>query len=167
QQTQFEIKRREELMVRLNQAIAQLSSTPPPNPEVVSALASYMPPPLDRPRFDTAYAHFCQGKSMEMNTTIIMPDVRRPVIELYALHVAVMQEGSFARVTTRKSWDLVGARLGFVQTPATPTEPAKSSPEIAAHLERAYKDRLQQFDYLYVSSVIESVRKRMGEQKKQ
>ncbi|KAF9234617.1 hypothetical protein BU15DRAFT_9305, partial [Melanogaster broomeanus] len=164
QKTQFEIKRREELLHRLNQAIAQLSH--PNSHEHFAALASYVPPALDKPRFDAAYAHFCQGKSIEMNTTIVMPDVRKPVVDLYSLHVAVMQEGSFARVSTRKSWNLVGARLGFVQIPATATEPARSSPEIAVHLERAYKDRLQQFDYLYVSSVIETVRKRMVEQKR-
>ncbi|KAF9223550.1 hypothetical protein BS17DRAFT_754726 [Gyrodon lividus] len=164
QKTQFEIKRREELLLRLNQAIAQLSH--PNSQEHFAALASYIPPALDKPRFDAAYAHFCQGKSIEMNMTIVMPDVRKPVIDLYSLHVAVMQEGSFARVSTRKSWDVVGARLGFAHTPASATEPARCSLEVAAHLERAYKDRLQQFDYLYVSSVIETVRKRMGEQKK-
>jgi hypothetical protein len=97
QKTQFEIKRREELLLRLNQAIAQLSH--PTSQEHFAALASYIPPALDKPRFDAAYAHFCQGKSVEMNTTIVMPDVRKPVIDLYSLHVAVMQEGSFARVT--------------------------------------------------------------------
>jgi hypothetical protein len=98
QRAQFEIKRREDLLVRLNQAIAQVSH---PNPEQFAALASYIPPALDKPRFDTAYAHFCQGKSMQLNTTIIMPDANKPVIDVYSLHVAVMQEGSFARVGRR------------------------------------------------------------------
>lgn len=61
---------------------------------------------------------------------------------------------------------MVAARLGFVQMAATAAEPARSSPEIAVHLEKVYKDRLQQFDHLYVSSVIETVRKRMAEQQK-
>ncbi|KAH0833132.1 hypothetical protein J3R83DRAFT_12129 [Lanmaoa asiatica] len=163
QRAQFEIKRREDLLLRLNQAITQLSH---PNPEQFAALASYIPPALDKPRFDAAYAHFCQGKSIQMNTTIIMPDVSRPVIDVYSLHVAVMQEGSFIRVSGRKYWDVVGARLGFIQTAATATEPARSSPEIAVHLEKAYRDRLQQFDHLYVTSVVETVRKRMAEQQK-
>ena len=98
QRAQFEIKRREDLLLRLNQAIAQVSH---PNPEQFAALASYIPPALDKPRFDTAYAHFCQGKSMQLNTTIVMPDVSRPVIDVYSLHVAVMQEGSFTRVGRR------------------------------------------------------------------
>ncbi|KAF8556179.1 hypothetical protein OG21DRAFT_1506791 [Imleria badia] len=163
QRAQFEIKRREDLLLRLNQAIAQVSH---PTPEQFAALASYIPPPLDKPRFDAAYAHFCQGKSIQLNTAIVMPDVNRPVIDVYSLHVAVMQEGSFARVAARKSWDVVGGRLGFVRTAATASEPAKCSLEVAVHLEKAYKDRLQQFDHLYVSSVIETVRKRMAEQQK-
>lgn len=98
ERAQFEIKRREDLLVRLNQAIAQVSH---PNPEQFAALASYIPPALDKPRFDTAYAHFCQGKSIQLNTTIVMPDASKPVIDVYSLHVAVMQEGSFARVGHR------------------------------------------------------------------
>ncbi|KAF8121824.1 hypothetical protein EV363DRAFT_1362453 [Boletus edulis] len=163
QRAQFEIKRREDLLLRLNQAIAQVSH---PTPEQFAALASYIPPALDKPRFDAAYAHYCQGKSIQLNTTIVMPDVSKPVIDVYSLHVAVMQEGSFARVSARNSWDVVGARLGFTRTTATASEPAKSPPEIAVHLEKAYRDRLQQFDHLYVSSVIETVRKRMAEQQK-
>ncbi|KAG8213207.1 hypothetical protein J3R82DRAFT_11672 [Butyriboletus roseoflavus] len=165
QKAQFEIKRREDLLLRLNQAIVQVSH-PIPEQEQIAALASYIPPALDKPRFDAAYAHFCQGKSLQMNTTIVMPDVNRPVIDVYSLHVAIMQEGSFARVSVRKSWDVVAARLGFIHTAATATEPARSSPEIAVHLEKAYRDRLQQFDHLYVSSVIETVRKRIAEQQK-
>lgn len=98
QRAQFEIKRREDLLIRLNQAIAQVSH---PTPEQIAALASYIPPALDKPRFDAAYAHYCQGKSIQLNTTIIMPDVSKPVIDVYSLHVAVMQEGSFARVGYR------------------------------------------------------------------
>jgi len=98
QRAQFEIKRREDLLLRLNQAIAQVLH---PNPEQFAALASYIPPALDKPRFDAAYAHFCQGKSIQMNRTIGMPDTGKPVIDVYSLHVAVMQEGSFARVGHR------------------------------------------------------------------
>ncbi|KAH7884600.1 hypothetical protein F5I97DRAFT_1783750, partial [Phlebopus sp. FC_14] len=115
--------------------------------------ALYTPQPLDRPQFAAAYERFCQGKPIDLS--IVMPDVGRPVIDLYQLHVAVMLEGSFMRVDRRKSWNMVGGRLGYVWRPATETEPAMSSPEIAVHLERAYRNRLQHFDYLYVSSVIE------------
>ena len=103
QRAQFEIKRREDLLLRLNQAITQVSHSTlsHPTPEQFAALASYIPPALDKTRFDAAYAHFCQGKSIQMNTTIIMPDVSKPVIDVYSLHVAVMQEGSFARVGHR------------------------------------------------------------------
>ncbi|KAH7928272.1 hypothetical protein BV22DRAFT_219818 [Leucogyrophana mollusca] len=94
QQTQFEIKRREELMVKLNHAIAQMSAQPRPEDRLVAQV----PPPLDKPRFDMAYSNYCRGKSIEMNTKIIMPDARIPVIDLYQLHVAVMKEGSFAKV---------------------------------------------------------------------
>lgn len=100
QRAQFEIKRREDLLLRLNHAIAQVSH-PGPEQAQFAALASYIPPALDKPRFDAAYAHFCQGKSIQMNTTIIMPDMSKPVIDVYSLHVAVMQEGSFPRVSHR------------------------------------------------------------------
>lgn len=98
QRAQFEIKRREDLLLQLNQAIAQVLH---PNPEQFAALASFIPPALDKPRFDAAYAHFCQGKSIQMKRTIVMPDTGKPVIDVYSLHVAVMQEGSFARVGRR------------------------------------------------------------------
>lgn len=100
QRAQFEIKRREELLLRLNQVITQVShpSLSHTTPEQFAALATYIPPALDKARFDAAYAHFCQGKSLQTNTPIIMPDVGRPVLDVYALHVAVMQEGSFHRV---------------------------------------------------------------------
>ena len=103
QRAQSEIKRREDLLLRLNQAIIQYTQSPDsiPTPEQFAALATYMPPALDKARFDVAYARFCQGKSIQMNTSIIMPDVSRPVIDVYSLHVAVMQEGSFARVSHR------------------------------------------------------------------
>ncbi|KAG9315090.1 hypothetical protein JVU11DRAFT_4202 [Chiua virens] len=168
QRAQFEIKRREDLLLRLNQAITNVNQPIVfnPTPEQFAALASYIPPALDKPRFDAAYTHFCQGKSIQMNTTIVMPDVNKPVIDVYSLHFAVMQEGSFTRVSGRKSWDVVGGRLGFIQTARTATEPARSSPEVAAHLEKVYRDRLQQFDHLYVSSVIETLRKRMAEQQR-
>ncbi|KAH7912028.1 hypothetical protein BJ138DRAFT_1005295 [Hygrophoropsis aurantiaca] len=163
EQTQFEIKRRQELMVKLNNAITQMSAQAHPETRV------QVPPPLDKPRFDAAYGNYCRGKGIEINTKIIMPDIRIPVLELYQLHVAVMREGSFAKVVNAAdSWHIVGGKLGFAQNaPVVPTEPLRSTPEIATHLQRVYKDRLEHFDYLYISSVIGAVRKRAAEQNKQ
>ena len=49
--------------------------------------------------------------------------------------------------------------MGFVQFPASETEPAKSGPGAANRLAHVYKEYIFPFDHLYISSVLQSRRK--------
>ena len=48
-------------------------------------------------------------------------------------------------------WNVIGARMGFVQFHRTDSEPAKSGPGVAQQLAHIYKEYLFQFDGFYVS----------------
>jgi hypothetical protein len=48
-------------------------------------------------------------------------------------------------------WNIIGARMGFVQFHRTENEPAKSGPGVAQQLAHIYKEYLSQFDGFYVS----------------
>ena len=48
-------------------------------------------------------------------------------------------------------WNVIGARMGFVQFHRTENEPAKSGPGVAQQLAHIYKEYLFQFDGFYVS----------------
>ena len=52
-------------------------------------------------------------------------------------------------------WNIIGARLGFVQFHGTGNEPAKSAPGIAQQLAQIYKEYLAQFDGFYVTQTLE------------
>lgn len=51
-------------------------------------------------------------------------------------------------------WPVVGAKLGFTQFPGSDTEPARSGPGVAQHLENIYRRYLLQFDMMFVSSIL-------------
>ena len=48
-------------------------------------------------------------------------------------------------------WNIIGARMGFVQFNRTENEPAKSGPGVAQQLAHIYKEYLSQFDGFYVA----------------
>ena len=52
-------------------------------------------------------------------------------------------------------WNVIGARMGFIQFHRTETEPAKSGPAIAHQLAHIYKEYLFQFDGFYVTQTLE------------
>lgn len=52
-------------------------------------------------------------------------------------------------------WNVIGARMGFVQFPRTENEPAKSGPGVAQKLAHIYKEYLFQFDSFYMSQVMD------------
>jgi len=56
-------------------------------------------------------------------------------------------------------WNIIGARLGFVQFPGTDVEPAKSGPGVAQNLNNIYREYLQLFDTWYISQSIEAQKK--------
>lgn len=64
-----------------------------------------------------------------------------------------------SQVAQKDLWAVVGGRMGFVQFPASDSEPAKSGPGVAQQLAHAYKEYLAAFDNVYLSTVMESRRK--------
>lgn len=58
-------------------------------------------------------------------------------------------------MTRNERWPVIAAKIGFVQFPATDTEPAKSGPGIAAQIAHVYKEYLLTFDSVYIRSVWE------------
>ncbi|KAJ7158919.1 hypothetical protein C8R46DRAFT_404752 [Mycena filopes] len=114
-------------------------------------------PPLEKGRFDTVYKSFCTQRNLVHNPRMMSIEARP--LELYDLHVQVMQEGGGTNVVQKDLWAVIGGRMGFVQFPGTDTEPAKSGPGVAQHLAHAYKEYLAAFDNVYISTVMDSRRK--------
>jgi hypothetical protein len=46
--------------------------------------------------------------------------------------------------------------MGFVQFPASDTDPAKSGPGVAQHLAHTYKEYLAVFENVYISTIMDS-----------
>ncbi|KAJ6577233.1 hypothetical protein B0H19DRAFT_1019558 [Mycena capillaripes] len=114
-------------------------------------------PPLEKGRFDNVYKNFCTQRSLVHNPRMMSVEARP--LDLYDLHTHVMLEGGAANVAAKDLWSVIGGRMGFVQFPASETEPAKSGPGVAQHLAHAYKEYLAAFDNVYVSTVMDQRRK--------
>lgn len=112
-----------------------------------------LPPPLEKARFENAYKSWVQARNMKHDERLMSVDGR--LIDLYALHMNVMQEGGFNKVQNQELWVVIGGKMGFVQFPGTDAEPAKSGPGVAQRLAAVYKDYLLPFDTMYITSVIE------------
>ncbi|TFY80489.1 hypothetical protein EWM64_g3525 [Hericium alpestre] len=65
------------------------------------------------------------------------------------------------KVTKRGLWPAIGARLGWVQFPGSETEPPRSSPTVAKHLEHVYQTYLAMFDGFYVNMFVDARRKNL------
>ncbi|KAJ7126683.1 hypothetical protein C8R44DRAFT_701425 [Mycena epipterygia] len=114
-------------------------------------------PPLEKGRFETIYKKFCAQRSLVHNARMMSLDARP--IDLYELHTQVMLEGGGPNVAQKDLWSVIGGRMGFVQFPGSDTEPPKSGPGVALHLAHVYQEYLVAFDYVYVTTIMESRRK--------
>jgi hypothetical protein len=61
---------------------------------------------------------------------------------------------------TQELWPVIGGKLGYIQFPGTETEPPKSGPQVAQHLEHIYKEYLSLFDTIYIASYVQEASKR-------
>jgi hypothetical protein len=136
---------------QMNSGSAGQTTLQPQNP------SSQLIPPLEKSRFDSAYANYCSTKGISHDTRLMSVDGRP--IDLHSLHVCVMAEGGGDKVNQKELWSVIGARMGFVQFPGSDSEPAKSGPGVAQHLAHVYKQYLSVFDNFYTQSVLESKRK--------
>jgi ARID/BRIGHT DNA binding domain len=112
-----------------------------------------LPPPLEKTRFESAYKSWVATKNMKLDGRLMNVEGRQ--IDLYALHMNVMQEGGFNKVQNQELWSVIGGRMSFVQFPGNDVEPAKSGPGVAQRLAAVYKEYLLPFDTMYITSVIE------------
>jgi hypothetical protein len=129
-----------------------------------------LPPPLDKSKFEESYAAFRRSRPIKQDERLMRVD-NRP-IDLHALHYNVLSEGGIKKarfsilplvtainqvlqVTAREMWPIIGARMGFVQFPASDTEPAKAGPGVAQQLQHLYTECLATFDNIYVASVFQ------------
>ncbi|KAJ7052513.1 hypothetical protein C8F01DRAFT_1375908 [Mycena amicta] len=132
-----------------------------PTPSFQPNLAGQQPfpsiPPLDKVRFENVFKSWCTQRNIQLNPRILTIDARS--IDLHDLHTQVMMEGGAQVVSQKDLWTTVGGRMGFVQFPASDSEPAKSGPGVAQQLAHAYKEYLAAFDNVYINTVMEQRRK--------
>ncbi|KNZ72102.1 hypothetical protein J132_04383 [Termitomyces sp. J132] len=136
------------------------ASSPLAGPTVLQPSLSgtmQLPPPLEKSRFDSSYKNFCATKGVKHDPRMINYEGRD--IDLFILHTHVMQEGGFMKVASQDLWGVIGGRMGFVNFPASETEPAKAGPGLAQRLAQVYREYLAHFDQAYISSIMDSKRK--------
>ena len=124
--------------------------------------------PLTRENFTKAYFQQWVPKH-PIDQSILSLDGRN--IDLWALHAEVMGMNGYRCFVQQigpnqpgqilcnlmippEQWPIIAGRLGFVNFPGDAREPAKSGPVVAIHLERVYKQCLQEFDSQYLRQVI-------------
>ncbi|KAH7912030.1 hypothetical protein BJ138DRAFT_980311, partial [Hygrophoropsis aurantiaca] len=105
--------------------------------------------PLPKPKFEALYPQWCKSQGTEPNLRVMLSDNRS--IDLYQLHVLVMQEGGGIPVNQRDLWPIIGGRLGLVQFPGSDGQSGKSGPGIASQLAHAYQRYLQAFEQAYTT----------------
>ncbi|TBU43226.1 hypothetical protein BD309DRAFT_980789 [Dichomitus squalens] len=167
---------------QLEQALNMLSMStmrPDPLPNGVDRPLSLSYSPLTRENFTKAYFQQWIPKHPVDQT---MLKVEGCEIDLYQLHYEVMSQNGYlirsqhtapkqpfqfvpTLVISQEQWPVIAGRLGFVNFPAYGHEPARSGPGIAVHIERAYKQCLQDFDSLYLCHLFQWRRLRTLEQK--
>ncbi|KAL0954744.1 hypothetical protein HGRIS_003696 [Hohenbuehelia grisea] len=135
-------------------------SAPPASQQQQQAQLAMTFPHLQKPSFEGTYGNFCKSRNIQHDQRVMQLDGRQ--IDLHMLHMEVMKEGGASKVIQKDAWAVIGARMGFVQFPASDTEPARSGPAIAERIAHVYKEYLQAFDTMYISSVIESKRKQVA-----
>ncbi|KAL1683382.1 hypothetical protein EV122DRAFT_258332 [Schizophyllum commune] len=121
-------------------------------------LHSNLFPPLERSRFESIYNNFC-AKHPDINRDPRLFDGRQ--IDIHKLHVEVNREGGMNKIKTNNLWPVIAARLGFANIPATDSEPAKATPNIAEHVAKCYQDCLGLFDTQLYQTMAETRRREM------
>lgn len=144
-------------------------SQPPQTLRSISHQSNNIPPPMEVSSFERSFKTFCVSEKLNIDLQQLQID-NKP-INLYQLHRNVMLEFGFAmvidstlivslqlialtQVEQKKLWDVIGARMGFVQISGTGTEPAKSGSDIAHRLANIYKEYLFIFEQRCVAQAI-------------
>ena len=147
---------------------AQPSQGGRPNSLVNFAPLALQYGPLNRDSFTKAYFQQWIPKH-PVDQSILQLENRN--IDLYMLHSEIMGMNGYKCVMQQagpnqpvqilcnltipsEQWPIIAARLGFVHFPANGAEPAKSGPGVAVHLERVYRQCLQEFDSQYLRQLV-------------
>ncbi|KZP28265.1 hypothetical protein FIBSPDRAFT_711070, partial [Athelia psychrophila] len=111
-----------------------------------------LPPPLDKAKFEEAYAVYRNNLPVNINEQMMQLD-NQP-IDLHTLHFHVLTEGGGNMVTSLDTWSMIGAHIGFQVFLATDSKPAMAGPGVGERLRHIYAEYLQQFETIYVRSVL-------------
>lgn len=147
---------------------AQSSQGGRPNPLANFAPVTFQYAPLSRENFTKAYFQQWLPKH-PIDQSILQLEGRN--IDLWMLHAEVMGMNGYQCAIQQHGpnqpgpilcnlaipadqWPIIAGRLGFVHFPGDAREPAKSGPGVAVHLERVYRQCLQEFDSQYLRQLI-------------
>ncbi|KAL0565482.1 hypothetical protein V5O48_016545 [Marasmius crinis-equi] len=142
-----------------NPAAANIGNNMMGHPQAPNGNSSPFPP-LVKERFNITYKNWCNQKHVSHDQRLLSID--NLSIDLHTLHTEVMKEGGLGPVQQRDLWAVIAARMGWVQFPGGPNDPAKSGPDAANQLAYVYKEYLADFDRVYMSSVLENRRKQQA-----
>ncbi|KAI0933460.1 hypothetical protein AcW1_005280 [Taiwanofungus camphoratus] len=109
-------------------------------------------PSMPAQAFASAYKAWCLNMGVHPDSALLSHD-GLPV-DLYRLHVEVLNAGGASRATANDQWPIIGEKLGFMQSPRTGTEPAKSGRARTQRLQQSYMEHLAAFDQAYLQSVL-------------
>ncbi|KIJ32469.1 hypothetical protein M422DRAFT_84697, partial [Sphaerobolus stellatus SS14] len=104
-------------------------------------------PTMPKQLFDQQFKAFMEQKGMTIDLRELMIDTKQ--IDLYNLWIFVLHRGGINAINQHSLWPAIGAQLGFVRFPASPSEPARSGPEVGAALQVMYSKYLAQWEHVY------------------
>ncbi|KZT29950.1 hypothetical protein NEOLEDRAFT_1127859 [Neolentinus lepideus HHB14362 ss-1] len=110
--------------------------------------------PLEAQKFRETYTNFRNKKGITLDERMLKINDRS--VDLHALHAEVIKEGGGNSVNQKDMWAVIGAKMGFIQFPATAREPAKAGPGVAQQLAHVYTLYLKDFDDLYTQTIFRS-----------
>ncbi|KAA1467371.1 hypothetical protein DENSPDRAFT_832398 [Dentipellis sp. KUC8613] len=146
----------------------QSQQPPPPQQFSQSDNQGAMMPqiqPLPEAKFHQVWKPFMMQHKLAVDERLFILDGRR--INLHALHAAVFPAGGYSNVTKNNQWPIIAAKVGFAHFPGSQTDPARSTPQVAQHIQQLYKHALAPFDVAYVNMLAETRRRAMRQQQQQ
>ncbi|KAI0366315.1 hypothetical protein BV20DRAFT_972041 [Pilatotrama ljubarskyi] len=117
--------------------------------------------PMSQEHFSAVYKNWLARNPKDLS----LLQCETQMIDLWKLHCEVIKAGGAHRVTTSDSWPIIGARLGFVNIPATETEPARAGPALAHRVQSVYKEFLFAFDRQYHMAMLRKQQQLVAQQK--
>ncbi|KIJ32476.1 hypothetical protein M422DRAFT_265643 [Sphaerobolus stellatus SS14] len=102
---------------------------------------------MPRQLFDQQFRAFMEQKGMMIDSRELTVNTKQ--IDLYNLWIFVLHHGGINTINQHSLWPVIGAQLGFVQFPASPSKPAWSNLDVGAVLQVMYSKYLAQWEHMY------------------